>query len=124
MACIIEQVLCLICLMPINTKLMTHHVTCFRNGAAHCSAQLLSTGFSCVVSSFADVYWTCPCVTKDDAMVKPCVQVSDTAAGAETQASDIPSATPVVDATLLLNVNSVFACNLADLLDVLGVLHC
>lgn len=75
------------------------------------------------MSSFADVYWTRRC-TKDDAMVKPCMQVSDTAAGAETQASNIPSTTLVVDATLLLDVNSVFACNLADLLDGLGVFHC
>ena len=54
----------------------------------------------------------------------PCVQGSDTAVVTETQASETPPTAPVVDATLLLNVNSVFACNLADLLDGLGVFHC
>lgn len=43
---------------------------------------------------------------------------------AETQAGDLPPATPVVDPTLLLDVEPVFAHNLAELLDGLGLFNC
>lgn len=52
-----------------------------------------------------------------------CAQGSDTATVAETQAGDVPPVTPVVDPALLLDVEPVFAHNLAELLDGLGLFN-
>ena len=43
---------------------------------------------------------------------------------AEAQAGDIPPAAPVVDPSMFLEVDPVFARNLAELLDGLGLFNC
>lgn len=52
-----------------------------------------------------------------------CAQGSDTATMAETQAGDVPPVTPVLDPALLFDVEPIFAHNLAELLDGLGLLN-